>query len=59
MTRKTPQGEPRLTEADLLEAAWGIIANAGNDAWSGKIRDWLPTAERWRDEYFAWKKSRK
>lgn len=36
---------------DLLEAAWGIIANASN--WAGDTPEWIPAAEKWRDEYFA------
>ena len=48
-------------EADLLEMAWGIIANAGWDASSGdvslaKTTGWHEAAVRWRDDYHAWLK---
>ena len=38
---------------DLLEAAWGIIANAYGGAWELAGSDWRKAAERWRDEYHA------
>ncbi len=38
---------------DLLEAAWGVIANAGG--WRATDVEaspgWLPAAEQWRDRY--------
>ena len=39
--------------ADLLEEAWGIIANAG---WDGMAQSpgWQEAAVRWRDKYFRW-----
>lgn len=37
--------------ADLLEAAWGIIANAHGGAWDEASDEWREAAERWRD---AW-----
>lgn len=37
---------------DLLELAWGIIANAGQGDWKGtQTEEWVGAAERWRDEY--------
>jgi|SRR5215831_5687568 len=51
-------GHAREREAAvLLEAAWGIIANAGWDAGSGDVSGpkppgWHEAAVRWRDEYF-------
>jgi hypothetical protein len=47
------------TAPDLLEAAWGIIANAGWDAGSGdvtlsKTTGWHEATLRWRDDYHAW-----
>lgn len=38
---------------DMLEAAWGIIANAGcpRGDWSGMPDDWREAAGRWRDAY--------
>jgi hypothetical protein len=42
-----------LAEAqDLLEAAWGIIANAGWDG-SAKTPGWQEAAIRWRERYFG------
>lgn len=43
---------------DLLESAWGLIANAGWDASSGdvsipKTTGWHEAAVRWREDYFA------
>ncbi len=44
-------------ERRLLEAAWGIIANAGNVndeanvGWHRESTDWQQAAKRWRDEY--------
>ena len=42
----------------LLEAAWGLIANAGWDAGTGdvelpKTTGWHEAAVRWREDYFA------
>lgn len=55
---ETPQDTPRTVpgherEADLLETAWGIIANAG---WDGmdKSYGWQDAAVRWRDRYDEW-----
>ncbi len=37
---------------DLLETAWGIIANAYGGDWdSAQNKDWKPAAEKWRDRY--------
>lgn len=38
---------------DLLEAAWGIIANAGAGDWDSQPQAWREAAERWRDRYHA------
>ena len=43
-------GEPHM---DLLEAAWGVIANAGWDD-CAKTTGWQEAAERWRDDYHRW-----
>lgn len=41
--------------AELLEIAWGIIANAGNPQgdWATCTKNWQEAAVRWRDQYFA------
>jgi hypothetical protein len=44
----------RAEASDLLEAAWGIIANAGAGNWERESRDWQNAAPAWRDEYLAW-----
>lgn len=36
---------------DMLEAAWGIIANAGGGNWKLETPEWQEAAARWRDEY--------
>lgn len=36
---------------DLVHAAWGIIANAGNGDWSRETPEWQVAAARWRDAY--------
>ncbi len=38
---------------DLLETAWGIIANAHGGNWEAASDDWREAAEKWRDRYFA------
>lgn len=37
---------------DMLEQAWGIIANAGGGNWDNETPEWRRAAERWRDEVF-------
>lgn len=52
--------QERLDRAEeLLETAWGIIANAGWDEWSGdyqqpKSEGWLDATLRWRRDYFGY-----
>ena len=41
----------RYTIADLLEEAWGLIANAGMGDWEKETPEWRIAAGRWRDEY--------
>jgi hypothetical protein len=36
---------------DLLETAWGIIANAGGGNWDTQSLEWQLAAARWRDRY--------
>ena len=56
----TETREPNVDEAlpdephvNLLEMAWGVIANAGWDE-SAKTPGWQEAAERWRDRYHRW-----
>lgn len=37
--------------ADLLETAWGIIANAYGGDWGKATPEWKAAAVRWRDKY--------
>lgn len=37
--------------ANLLEWAWGIIANAGGGNWELESQGWREAAARWRDAY--------
>lgn len=37
--------------ANQLEAAWGVIANAGGGNWKLEPWEWQEAAARWRDEY--------
>lgn len=36
---------------DLLELAWGIIANAGGGDWERESKEWQDAASKWRDCY--------
>ena len=36
---------------DLLEAAWTIIANAGEGNWGRESSDWQKAAIDWREKY--------
>ena len=36
---------------DLLQIAWGIIANANGGDWDKATPEWKGAAERWRDKY--------
>lgn len=38
---------------DLLEEAWGIIANAHGGDWSEASDNWRHAAERWRDAWLG------
>ena len=38
---------------DLLEAAWGLIANAHNGDWDLAPTEWKEAAARWRDAYHS------
>lgn len=42
---------PTIDQSDLLETAWGIIANSYGGNWDKATDDWRGAAERWRDEY--------
>jgi hypothetical protein len=42
------------SEADLLEQAWGLIANAFPFDGDHHTPGWHEAATRWRDEYHRW-----
>lgn len=42
---------PGWPDSSMLEAAWGIIANAGGSNWELETSDWQEAAARWRDAY--------
>lgn len=49
-TETVPSGDTVLK--DLLETAWGIIANASNGDWTKESPEWQHAAIRFRDSYF-------
>ncbi len=40
-------------QGDLLEVAWGIIANAHGGDWDKASPEWRSAAEAWRERYFT------
>jgi hypothetical protein len=38
-----------VNDQDAIEAAWGIIANAGGGDWTKETPEWQEAAARWRD----------
>lgn len=40
-------------QAELLEQAWGVIANAGGGDWQKETAPWRVAATRWRDRYLG------
>jgi hypothetical protein len=49
MAMRTPAKAEGLDATDALEAAWGIIANAGGGDWTKEAPEWQEAAARWRD----------
>lgn len=45
--------------ADLVESAWGVIANAHWGNWDLAPAEWKAAAEAWRDRYHALLEKRK
>ena len=39
---------------ELIELAWGIIANAGHGNWENESVEWQEAAFRWRDGWHKW-----
>ena len=40
-----------MSKDDLLELAWGVIANAYGGNWGDANDEWHGAAIRWRDQY--------
>ena len=40
--------------AELLEQAWGIIANVSGGDWEKQPEEWRTWAAHWRDRWIAW-----
>jgi len=40
-------------QGELLEVAWGVIANAGGGDWGVEGAKWREAATRWRDDWHA------
>jgi hypothetical protein len=49
---KSDIGDETMTQQDLIDYAWSIIANAGGGDWSKETEEWRGAAEKWRDQYF-------
>lgn len=43
--------EPGWPDEHMLEAAWGLIANASGGSWDEASPKWREAAKRWRDAY--------
>jgi len=48
---ETPKVAPNWPESNMLEAAWGLIANCWRGDWDKASKDWRDAAKRWRDAY--------
>jgi hypothetical protein len=53
MARAPELRDEREALCVLLEAAWGVIANAHSGYWREAPLEWQRAAEKWRDAYFA------
>ena len=42
-----------MTQLDLLEEAWALIANASGGNWNLETADWRAAAARFREKYHA------
>ena len=47
------QEDARRDLVDLIDAAWGIIANAGNGDWLTEHPEWQEAAAKWRDQFIS------
>ena len=44
-------------EQDLIETAWGIMANVSGGDWDKQIPMWQEAASRWLNDYKDWFKN--
>lgn len=42
-----------LSQDDLIETAWALIANAGGGDWDRESPEWREAAAKWRDRFHA------
>lgn len=42
------------TADNLIELAWGLIANAGGGNWESESREWRQAAMKWREIHSGW-----
>lgn len=55
-----PVTRPPCTNAgDLLELAWGVIANVSGGDWQLQSPEWHGAAIAWREDWFRWLESRR
>ena len=38
---------------EMLDSAWGLMANAGGGDWDLQTEQWRQAARRWRDKYLS------
>jgi hypothetical protein len=58
MAQPIAQQKPGWPDSDLIEAAWGIIANAGGPGgnWDNETEEWRRAAEQWREAFHRYLK---
>ena len=44
-----------MPEGELIELAWGVIANAYDGDWTKASEKWRGAAERWRERWHEWR----
>ncbi len=47
----TPRDADDFVDRDLVDWAWGIIANVGGGNWDRETPEWQTAAGKWRDRY--------
>ena len=50
-TQNNTTPNKKWPDGSMLEAAWGIIANAHGGDWDIASPEWKKAAEKWRDTY--------